>query len=301
MIGSELLSEFDAARASAGRAVMATDLNTAELRDLGPQILARSVFSARAVSTIYANKIKEVIDQLTAGNIGEGQARTALYICLDELGYTPEGGFPGEEGKVPPAVAGSLEDLRSFRRMDLLIRTQVDLMQGAGMQARGHVPLALSEYPAWELVRYYDRSAPRDWEARWAISGGKPGPLMALKGDPVWGELGSYENFQDALGVDHPPFAFNSGMIWRELDAAECAQRGITGPGGETPEEWFASQPQTLAGRMALPEPQVSLAEVDPALRDRFMQDTGATPRPAQPQMLSISKILEKYADENHR
>jgi hypothetical protein len=192
MDAPDLLTEFDAALASRAREAMPTALDTAGLRELGQQVLGRAVFSARGVSAIYASKLKEVIDQLTAGDIGEGQARTALYETLDALGYTPEGGFPGNEGDVPPAVRGSLQDLRSFRRMDLVIRTQLDLMTGAGEQSRGHTPERLTEYPAWELVRVEQRTTPRDWAARWAISGGKPNGsrMLALKGDPVWGELG---------------------------------------------------------------------------------------------------------------
>jgi hypothetical protein len=299
MIDEGLQTEFDAALISNARMVHATAASTAELRELGPDILARSVFSARAVSAIYAAKIKEVISQLTAGDIGEGQARTALYICLDELGYTPEGGFPGHEGEVPPAVQGSLEDLRSFRRMDLLVRTQLDLMTGAGQQKRGHDALSLSLFPAWELVRTEARTAPRDWEARWAISGGKPGTrMMALKGDPVWGELGSYDNFQDALGVDHPPFAFGSGMGWREVEAADC--EGLTGPNGETADEWFASQPRTLAGGLPLPEPQISLADVDEEIISQFQRDTHATPVVGKPGVLDFSKILADELRKTH-
>lgn len=288
----DLLTEFDAALASRARGAMPTALDTAGLRELGPQVLGRAVFTARGVSAIYASKLKEVIDQLTAGEIGEGQARTILYQTLDALGYTPEGGFPGEEGQVPPAIRGTLQDLRSFRRMDLVVRTQLDLMTGAGEQARGHTPERLSEYPAWELVRLEAKTAPRDWAARWGISGGKVGSRMvALKGDPVWGELGSYENFPDALGVDYPPFAFNSGMGWREISAAECAELRVTGPGGETPEEWLASRPQTLAGQMEMPSPQLSLRDVDPALVAEFQGSTQAT---GTPELAGYSALLER-------
>lgn len=286
----DLLTEFTAALLSREREAMATALDTAGLRALGQEILGRAVFMARGVSAIYASKCKEVVDLLVSGAISEGQARTILGQTLDALVYTAEGGFPGHEGEVPPAVRGSLQDLRSFRRLNLIIRTQLDLMTGAGEQARGHTPERLRQYPAWELVRLEARRVPRDWEARWVIAGGKftipelvigePNRvrMIALKGDPVWGELGSYENFQDALGVDHPPFAFTSGMGWREISAADCKELGVTGPAGETPEEWFASRPRTLAGALPLPTPELSLKDIDPALVAEFQGSTYATP-----------------------
>lgn len=300
------LSVFDAQLASSARTAMPTPLDTAGLRELGAGVLARSVFTAHGISAIYASKLKEVIDQLAAGEIGEGQARTALYECLDALGYTPEGGFPGHEGEVPPAIRGTLQDLRSFRRMNLIVRTQLDLMTGAGQQYRGQLPEALAQFPAWELVRIEDKNAPRNWKgdepskadprSRWLIADGKlyGGRMIALKGDPVWGELGSFNNFQDALGTDHPPFAFNSGMGWREIDMAECEALGVTGPNGGTAAEWFASRPQVLAGQLPLPAPQLSMADVDPALVESFKKSTHATARPGTPLVMDYSDILAK-------
>ena len=304
------LSIFDAARSAGARRVMATALGTDGLREKGAQILARAVFTARGSNVIFVSKLKEIIDRLTAGDIGEGQARTALWEILKELSYTPEGGFPdAPPGDVPPAVKGSLQDLSSFKRRDLIIRTQLGLMRGAGEQTRGHTPDRLTLYPAWELVRVGDRRAPRNWGGvepgsgknmlefpRWTIAGGRlaAGKMVAFKGDPVWGELGSYDNFSDALGVDHPPFAFESGMGWREVSAAECLRLGVTGPNRETAEEWFAKNPAVMAGNLPLPAPKLSLADIDPALVDAFRESTVSTPDPQRPQVLDYSAILER-------
>jgi hypothetical protein len=107
-------------------------------------------------------------------------------------------------------------------------------MAGAGQKFRGEHADMLPSYPAWELVRVMPVMVPRDWPSRWTIAGGKfaiGGRMIALKGDPIWGELGSYDNFPDALGVDYPPFAFNSGMGWKAVSTEECQRLGITGPG----------------------------------------------------------------------
>ena len=86
---------------------------------------------------------------------------------LQTLGYTPEGGFPdAPSAEIPPAIAGSLQDLSSFLRRDLIVRTQLALMHGAGLQTRGHTPERLRQFPAWELVRVADKKVPRDWETR---------------------------------------------------------------------------------------------------------------------------------------
>ncbi len=292
----DLTTLTDALRAAQERGVLPTTLDTAGLRELGAEVLAKSIFTAKGTNAIFANELKKIIDELAGGKIGEGQARTAIWEILDVLKYDADkGGFPGEE--LEPAIKGSIQDLKSFRRRDLIVRTQLALMSGAGTKMRGSTAERLSTFPAWELMRVGRVEVARDWPARWALAGGQPAPvpvmngykilgertgMVALKGDPVWGELGSYGNFTDALGVDHPPWCFNSEMGWREVPRGEVLAAGITGPDGEPMEEWLASAPVTLTGRQPLPSPQISMRDVDPEIRAAFqaavMAETGGKP-----------------------
>lgn len=286
---------------------MPTALDTAGLRELGPEVLGRAVFSAQATSAIYVSKLKEVVDAMAAGTMGEGQARTALYEVLDALGYDVErGGFPGEE--LEPGIKGSIQDLRSFKRMDLVVSTQRALMAGAGLKYRGHTPDRLAAFPAWELVRVGRVETARDWPARFLIAFGREPAagfsptahermleatgMIALKGDPGWGELGAWENFSDALGVDYPPFYYRSGLSWRERDADYCRAHAITGPGGETQEEWLSGRPAVFGGRLDLPTPRMSLKDVDPALVEAFRKTTQAAEVAGKPFVFDYSHIL---------
>lgn len=313
-------TELDAGIVSALRTAFPTVLDTAGLRALGADVLSRAVFSAQTSNAIYVSKIKEVVDAMAAGKMDFATARWTLKETLKAVGYTPEGGFPEEEEskvgrskvegrredgreerqEVPPALRGTLKDLSSNRRVELILNTQLAMMRGRGQQLRGHE--RAGQFPAWELVRVYQKTAPRNWDgsepskadprSRWMIAGGKfwggtsnierptsniegGGRMIALKGDPIWGELGGYDNFPDALGVDHPPFAFNSGMGWREISAGECRRLGITGPGGETPKEWQASRPVVLDGQ--LPAPRIDVTKVDPALVEALGAEHGIT------------------------
>lgn len=302
-------SLFDAERMSARREAMPTNLSTAELRELGVGVLARSVFVARGTSAVFTSELKRVVDAMAAGTMSEGQARTALYEVLDILGYDVEkGGFPGEE--VEPALRGSLQDLRSFRRMDLIIRTQREMQIGAGSLWRAMQPDSLAAFPAFELIRMEPKRVPRDLPARWKIAGGKDAPegysktahersgeatgLIALVGDPVFGELGSYGNFSDALGVDHPPFYFQSGISWRLKSRAWCDANGITGPDGQSIDEFHAGieRPRVMAGSLPLPTPRMSLKDVDPDIARRMMETTKATPVPGSPGLVDYSDLL---------
>ena len=270
---------FDAFKAAQARGAMATGLGSKELRDLSAGIRAQGVFTARGTSVVFASKIKEVIEAVTAGKMDEATARWTLLETLRSLNYTPEGGFPDTPpGVVPPAVKGTLTDLSSKRRLDLIIRTQVDLMRGAGMQMNGMSPSNLAAFPCWELVRVYPVRVPRDWPARWAEVGGVlyGNRMIAPKGDMIWGELGS--RFDDSLDVDYPPFAFNSGMGWRDVTAAEADRLGVLASDGQPWEEFTRAveRPRVIGGELPLPAPRLSMRDVDPELVKRFEKETGA-------------------------
>jgi hypothetical protein len=278
---------FDAAKVARVRDLLPTTLGTAGIREtMAKELLARSVFSARVANADFLTTLKKVVDAIAGGEMDEASARLALLEALRAIGYTPEGGFPDTPvGEVPPAVRGSLEDLSSFRRLDLIVRTQADLMAGAGEQMRGHEPARMAVAPAWELVRMVPVRVPRDWPARWTIAGGADPAttgrrMVALKGDPVWGELGASGNFDDALDVDHPPFAFNSGMGWREVLRSEAEALGITGPDGETLGEWLRGEtrPRVIAGELPIADPVMSIQDIDADFLKILKQGAEVTP-----------------------
>lgn len=282
----------DAARVAEIRDLLPTSLGSAEIRaQIAEGVRANSVFVSRAANVVFLSKVKEVVDAIAAGQMDAATGRWMLRETLRAVGYTPDGGFPEvAPGAVPPALRGTLQDLTSHRRLNLIVRTQVALMNGRGQQLRGMEPERMKQFPAWELVRVGSRRMPRNWggtqlgtpprhhgqpdlRSRWTIAGGNfvAGRMIALKGDPVWGELGGSGNFDDALDVDHPPFAFNSGMGWREIDRSECEALGVTGPAGESLDQWLAMEHPVLG---KLPPPLISVRGAAPALLTRMQHST---------------------------
>ena len=108
-------------------------------------------------------------------------------------------------------------------------------------------PAAVAEYPALEHARRYERDVPRgfrlgkggallaepdqDWPSRWEAAGGTltdDGRMVALKSDPIWQALGDGEGgYDDTLGNDFPPFAFNSGYGVYEIQRDEAIELGL--------------------------------------------------------------------------
>lgn len=298
---------------AAARGILPTALRTSEIREeFAAAVRGRSVFSARTTNTIYLQELRRAIERLLEGGFGNDKAkiRLDLKVLLQRLGYTPELGFPGDEALgIPPAEPGELTDLSSDKRLNLILDTQLSLMEGWAQQQRGEE--RAEAFPAWELVRVEPRRVPRGstnysvgWISRWRAMGGplRPGMrMMAPKGHPIWTALGDSSQFRDALDVTHPPFAFNSGMGWREVTAEEFSawlrnpelEAEMIGLGAEG-----RANRATMAERPAAatpPEPQISTPGIDEDLMAKLAREVRAE-RAAQSDALRYSELLSAEA-----
>lgn len=274
----------EALRLAKARGVLPTALDTVGIRESFTQdVLARSVFSACTTHASYLRSVEKQVEQVLQGR-DPVQARTILKGLLTRAGYTPEKGFPGDRKlDIPPARPGSIRDLSSNARLDLILATQTALLEGQAMESTGNTPEALEKAPGWELVRGAARLAPRDWVTRWKAAGGRVVKdatgrvrLVALKADPIWSVLGDHAVFADALGVSHPPFAFRSGMRWKPLTKAMCTRFGLLKKDGEprvrkpTAKAAKLTPKPRVEPRKALPAMTTSTRELSPRLRSKL-------------------------------
>lgn len=224
------------------RGIYPTWMGTAEIRELEKDVKERSVFSARTTNAIYLDALKERIERYLANGYDgdQGKLRLELKAILTWLQHDPVTGFPGdEELGIPPARAGSLQDLGSDRRINLILHTQLQLMAGKGQEQQGLSAAALDLFPAYELVRLESRRVPREWLKDWETAAGNvewegvsktaysQARMVALKTSPIWAAIGSSALFDDALDVSHPPFRFNSGMGWQVKDRETATKWGL--------------------------------------------------------------------------
>src|SRR6185295_19565947 len=100
---------------------MPTNLGTAELRQLGQDVLEKSLFSARTTMTPYLDEVKSQVMGLLEGKTDIATARLRLKESLQGLGYEPD-----------PDKRGTIEDLSSDRRLELVIGTNTQMAQGFG-------------------------------------------------------------------------------------------------------------------------------------------------------------------------
>ena len=251
-----------------------TDLSSAELRGFSRELRMRSVFSARTTNAEYLQEIAKAVDGMLSGKFSMSEGRYRLFKKLKQLGYDPEVGFPDDMANIPPAERGSLQDLSSDARITLVLETNMRIAANYGRMVEGNTPFARYAYPAWELVRLYQRNVPRGtpeshtagWQARWRDAGDAVGwigaeesPMIALKDSPIWQALGDGAGgYQDTLSNPFPPFAFNSGLAWKAADRARCLELGLI-TADETPGE--------MSGKLAPGEQEID------SLADRLSPD----------------------------
>lgn len=208
------------------KGLLPTSAGTAEIRDWPLEVRRRAFFSARVEEERVLAAMREACAAVAEGS----DASAARLLVLDAL----------EAARYVPERPGGLEDLGSARRLDLVLRTNVQSAQAMGQLARSEDPEAAAVFPAWELASGAWRAAHRNWFARWKAAGDAVGwkgarrmmsagdRMVALKSSPIWQALGEGAGgFRDTLGNPWPPFAWNSSYVWYDVDAEEAAAAGL--------------------------------------------------------------------------
>lgn len=234
----------EAVKQMAARNVMPTSLTSAELSQVNKEIMRTTFTSAQttleALLDAYKKGIESIInpaqvaregaEQMVTEGFNPASLRAFVKEYLGSISYKPA---EGEEG--------TIKDLSSDGRINLVIKTNTELAHGAGRFVQQNADQdVVDAWPGLELVRYEERAKERDWEQRWRIAAqvaGDPdaaaalelhGRMAALKSSGIWQALGDGAGgYDDVLGNPFPPFAFNSGMWTDEVDREDATKLGL--------------------------------------------------------------------------
>jgi predicted ABC-type ATPase len=219
--------------------LLPTVLSSKELMRLPVAIRERSFFAAKVMDARFLQKGANLCDDIlnphsvtradgtsAIEGMSMSKARALLKEYQDSIGYT-----------APEGKAGTIEDLSSDARLNLIVKMNVGFAQGYGQWKQGQSPAVLDEFPCQELYRREDRIEPRDWPARWEEAGGEfygdggdYGPRMiARKDDPIWEDI-------SAFGIPYPPFDFNSGMDVMDVSRDEAIELGVITEDEDSPD-----------------------------------------------------------------
>jgi hypothetical protein len=245
----------DAVAWAKGRTLLPTDLDSAGLDRLSADIREVSVFSAEVTQTEVLQLIYDSTAKMVAGlSPGPGQYTSpATFVAdmqalLDQIGY-----------QAKPGAEGTIKDLRSWKRLELIADVQLRMATGFGQWKRWTDPTSMLLYPAAEFKRLEWRRVPRGsvvsngsisldtgryWTDRWVAAGGRVfgrGRLLALMDDPVWVNVSRF-------GVPYGPPDFNSGWGRKPITRADAIKAGLL-TAGESQRATSAVSPQAVAPR----------------------------------------------------
>ena len=195
------------------KALFGSNLSSEQLSSLPVEFRNRSIFSARVEELRVLFDIREKVSRIAAGKLSASEARRDLRTLLDSMGYDP-----GDD-------RGTIKDLLTKRRLDLILQTNARQARGYVQHLEATSAGALLATPGQELIRVRRRNVPRDWRSRWTEAGGKlyDGRMIALKTDPIWTRISRFGN-------PYPPFDFGSGMGVEGVGRRECIRLGVIGP-----------------------------------------------------------------------
>lgn len=234
------------------KALVGSSLNSREWNLVQAGLRDRAFFSSQVQSKRILHEARKMVADRAGGTLSASEIRRDLREIISSTGYQP-----------PEGKEGTLQDLYSKRRLDTIIRTNVEQARGYVRHLDGMKPGAFAAFPGQELVRVRERKAKRDWTTRWKNAGGEfyNGRMIALRDDPIWERI-------SVFGNPFPPFDWGSGMGVRAVSRRDSIALGVVTDEEvrEKVQSIKAEKPVSMNGNLA-----VSVTpEEEPELRQAF-------------------------------
>ena len=214
----------EAAQSRQIKTLAPSGMSSAQWMQIRADLRERAVFSARVTNAMFLQKIQDDITRLAEG-VARGSGdymnpatmRLGLKKNLESIDYKPA-----------PDKAGTIEDLSSDGRLNLIIDTNERMADGYGQFVQSQDERIIEEWPCQELVRVMQRKEPRNWPDRWVKAGGviygqNRDRMVARKDDPIWIKI-------SVFGLPYPPFDFGSGMGLLDVGRDEAVELGVIQP-----------------------------------------------------------------------
>lgn len=214
------------------RTSVPSELRTREWDAVNVWIRERAFFMAGVSWAETLEVFRESGEAVARGELSRAEARQRIARHLDASGYEP---LPGQEG--------TIKDLRTLRRQNIALETNVAQVNGYARWTRQQQ--ALRGYPAVRFVRLRKVEAPRkDWPERFATAvrqttsaGANIPEMAALVNHPCWTRLSRF-------GTPYAPFDFGSGMGLEAVSRDEADALGLLPGEDAAPEHAAMLAPQ---------------------------------------------------------
>ena len=193
------------------KTLVGSSLNSREWNLVQAGLRDRAFISSQVESMRILHAARRMVADRAGGHLSASEIRRDLRKVISSTGYRP-----------PEGKEGTLQDLYSKRRLDTIIRTNVEQARGYVRHLDGMKPGAFAAFPGQELIRVSERKEKRDWATRWKNAGGRfyNGRMIALRDDPIWERI-------SVFGNPFPPFDWGSGMGVRAVSRRDSIALGV--------------------------------------------------------------------------
>ena len=208
------------------KALVGSNIDSREWNSVQAGLRDRAFFSSQVAEHQFLDAFRTGSAAHAAGAADISKIRMVIRDYLTRKDYRPT-----------DDIRGTIKDLTSKARLDVIIKTNVATARGFVRYANGMSPGAFAAFPAMKLLRIRQRKQGRAWDARWKAAGDSVGwkgatpdfgTRTALKDSPIWQALGEGAGgYRDGLGNPYPPFAWGSGVGVVDVSRKEAIELGL--------------------------------------------------------------------------
>jgi hypothetical protein len=212
------------------RTPIGSQLTSAQWQQVPVALRERAFFSSQVENVNFLRDMRGFLDDFLAGaretiTLPSGKTVTKLKVGsrADFVKLAREAAIRYGVGPVDPEDKGTIKDIQSEQRLNLIFDVNVEGAQQYGSWLQGMDPDVLNEFPAWEFIRVQDVKTPR---VPHQLNEGR----IVLKTDlDFWLAMNS-PSF-GGFGVPWGPWGFNSGMGTEDVDRDRAEEAGVIKPG----------------------------------------------------------------------
>ena len=243
------------------KALVGSSLNSREWNLVQAGLRDRAFISSQVESMRILHAARRMVADRAGGQLSASEIRRDLRKVISSTGYRP-----------PEGKEGTLQDLYSKRRLDTIIRTNVEQARGYVRHLDGMKPGAFAAFPGQELIRVRERKEKRDWATRWKNAGGRfyNGRMIALRDDPIWERI-------SVFGNPFPPFDWGSGMGVRAVSRRDSIALGVVTDNEvrDKVQELKAEKPVSMNENLAVSVTPEEESELRQAFGDQIAIENG--------------------------
>lgn len=244
-----------AVKTIARKTPIGSQLTSSEWSDIPAELRHRAMFSSRVENVRFLQRTRDTLGDFLTGArdtnaLGETSLRTgsrAQFVQQMQDFALAEG-----MGPVAPEDAGTIKDITSQPRLELIHDINTQQADAYGDYLQGMDTDILDAYPAQRFIRVIQVKEPRQTHTQYE-------GIVRLKNDTAF-----WTRVNQDFGTPYAPWGWGCGHDVEDVDRAEAEKLGLCQPG----------QPITPPARVGFNDNyQTSIAGLDPDMQ-RLLKDS---------------------------